>query len=83
VRWFVRAQQGDRGRRIGVLMSGDENDPEQKRRIVTSVLPTAKGLAIVTSCCGPASLERCVRYFSADRARLVYHTVATCRVPSD
>jgi putative ABC transport system substrate-binding protein len=28
----VRAQQGDRVRRIGVLMTGDENDPEQKRR---------------------------------------------------
>jgi putative ABC transport system substrate-binding protein len=29
----ARAQQGDRVRRIGVLMSGDENDPEQKRRV--------------------------------------------------
>jgi ABC-type uncharacterized transport system substrate-binding protein len=28
----VRAQQGDRVRRIGVLMSLDENDPEGKRR---------------------------------------------------
>ena len=28
----VRAQQGDRVRRIGVLMGGDENDPEFKRR---------------------------------------------------
>jgi putative ABC transport system substrate-binding protein len=28
----ARAQQGDRVRRIGVLMGGDENDPEQKRR---------------------------------------------------
>ena len=27
----ARAQQGDRVRRIGVLMSYDENDPEQKR----------------------------------------------------
>jgi putative ABC transport system substrate-binding protein len=27
------AQQGDRMRRIGVLMGGDENDPEQKRRL--------------------------------------------------
>jgi putative ABC transport system substrate-binding protein len=27
------AQQGDRVRRIGVLMPGDENDPEQKRRL--------------------------------------------------
>ena len=26
------AQQGNRVRRIGVLMGGDENDPEQKRR---------------------------------------------------
>jgi putative ABC transport system substrate-binding protein len=26
------AQQGDRVRRIGVLVSGDENDPEYKRR---------------------------------------------------
>ena len=29
----ARAQQGDRVRRIGVLMPGDENDPEQKRRV--------------------------------------------------
>jgi putative ABC transport system substrate-binding protein len=29
----ARAQQGDRVRRIGVLISGDENDPEQKRRL--------------------------------------------------
>jgi putative ABC transport system substrate-binding protein len=29
----VRAQQGDRVRRIGVLMAGDENDPEPKRRL--------------------------------------------------
>jgi putative tryptophan/tyrosine transport system substrate-binding protein len=28
-----RAQQGDRVRRIGVLMNGDENDPDQKRRL--------------------------------------------------
>jgi putative tryptophan/tyrosine transport system substrate-binding protein len=28
-----RAQQGDRVRRIGVLIGRDENDPEQKRRI--------------------------------------------------
>ena len=29
----ARAQQSDRVRRIGVLMSGDENDPEWKARI--------------------------------------------------
>ena len=29
----ARAQQGDHVRRIGVLMGGDENDPEQKRRL--------------------------------------------------
>jgi putative ABC transport system substrate-binding protein len=29
----ARAQQGDRVRRIGVLMGGDENDPAQKRRL--------------------------------------------------
>jgi putative ABC transport system substrate-binding protein len=28
----ARAQQGERVRRIGVLMSGDENDSEGKRR---------------------------------------------------
>ena len=28
----ARAQQGNRVRRIGVLVSYDENDPEQKRR---------------------------------------------------
>jgi putative ABC transport system substrate-binding protein len=29
----ARAQQGDRVRRIGVLLPGDENDPEHKRRL--------------------------------------------------
>jgi hypothetical protein len=29
----VRAQQGDRVRRVGVLIPGDENDPETKARI--------------------------------------------------
>jgi putative ABC transport system substrate-binding protein len=29
----ARAQQGDRVRRIGVLIAFDENDPEQKRRV--------------------------------------------------
>ena len=29
----VRAQQRDRVRRIGVLMSGDENDPASKPRV--------------------------------------------------
>jgi putative ABC transport system substrate-binding protein len=43
VAWPVvgRAQQRERVRRIGVLMSGDENDPEQKRRFS----PFAQGLA--------------------------------------
>src|SRR6516225_8020978 len=31
----ARAQQGDRVRRIGVLMPGDENDPVQKPRLST------------------------------------------------
>src|SRR6516164_5724033 len=29
----ARAQRGDRVRRIGVLMGGDENDPERKARL--------------------------------------------------
>jgi putative ABC transport system substrate-binding protein len=29
----ARAQQGERVRRIGVLLGGDENDPEEKRRL--------------------------------------------------
>jgi putative ABC transport system substrate-binding protein len=29
----ARAQQGNRVRRIGVLVPSDENDPEQKRRL--------------------------------------------------
>jgi putative ABC transport system substrate-binding protein len=29
----ARAQQGDRARRIGVLMSGDESDPVYKTRL--------------------------------------------------
>jgi putative ABC transport system substrate-binding protein len=34
----ARAQQGDRMRRIGVLMSGDENDPEGRYSAFTQVL---------------------------------------------
>ena len=30
---MARAQQGDRVRRIGVLMAGDENDPIRKREV--------------------------------------------------
>src|SRR5215469_16071631 len=29
----ARAQQGERVRRIGVLLPGDENDPQEKRRL--------------------------------------------------
>jgi putative ABC transport system substrate-binding protein len=37
----ARAQQADRMRRMGVLVSGDENDPEPKRRVsaFTQALP--------------------------------------------
>jgi hypothetical protein len=38
---MVRAQQGDRVRRIGVLMAGDENDPHQKHRL-SAALAAAK-----------------------------------------
>ena len=37
----ARAQQGDRVRRIGVLMFGDENDPEQKRFLSAFTQPLA------------------------------------------
>jgi putative ABC transport system substrate-binding protein len=37
----ARAQQGDRVRRIGVLMPGDENDPEYKRRYSAFTLALA------------------------------------------
>ena len=40
--FVARAQQGDRVRRIGVLMGGDENDPEGK----------ASRLRIYASACG-------------------------------
>src|SRR6266566_8384894 len=33
VAWSARAQQGDRVRHIGVLMSGDENDAVYKSRV--------------------------------------------------
>ena len=35
----ARAQQGDRLRHIGVLMSGDENDPMYKTRLSGFTLP--------------------------------------------
>ena len=35
----ARAQQGDRVRHIGVLMSGDENDPMYKTRLSGFTLP--------------------------------------------
>jgi putative ABC transport system substrate-binding protein len=39
----VRAQQGNRVRRIGVLIGGDENDPEVKRRLA-AFTQTLEGL---------------------------------------
>jgi putative ABC transport system substrate-binding protein len=39
----ARGQQGDRVRRIGVLMSGDENDPQSK----TSVSAFTQALAVL------------------------------------
>jgi len=39
----ARAQQGDRVRRIGVLMPFDENDPESKRRL-SALTQTLAGL---------------------------------------
>jgi putative ABC transport system substrate-binding protein len=33
----ARAQQGDRVRRIGVLMGGDENDPDRKAQCASSI----------------------------------------------
>jgi putative tryptophan/tyrosine transport system substrate-binding protein len=39
----ARAQQGDRVRRIGVLMNGDENDPLQKT-FVSALTQTLAGL---------------------------------------
>ena len=44
----ARAQQGERVRRIGVLMSGDENDPEQKR---FSAFPQAVADAPMAATC--------------------------------
>jgi hypothetical protein len=45
--WSIAAgaQQGDRVRRIGVVMTGDENDPEGNRRLsaFTKRLPTWVG----------------------------------------
>jgi putative ABC transport system substrate-binding protein len=35
----ARAQQGDRVRHIGVLMSGDEDDPVYKTRLSVFTLP--------------------------------------------
>ena len=37
----ARGQQGDRVRRIGVLMPGDENDPVQTNRISAFTQPLA------------------------------------------
>jgi putative ABC transport system substrate-binding protein len=37
----TRAQQGDRVRRIGVLMNGDENDPVYKPRVSAFTLALA------------------------------------------
>ena len=37
----ARAQQGDRARRIGVLMPGDENDPAWKARLSAFSRPSS------------------------------------------
>ena len=40
----ARAQQGDRVRRIGVLMPGDENDPTRLKTFVSAFTQTLAGL---------------------------------------
>jgi hypothetical protein len=69
VAWAVmaRAQQPDRVRRIGVLMAGDENDPERKRRLsaVTQALADL-GLAVI---CGWTFAGAAVTPIGYERSR--------------
>ena len=44
----ARAQQGERVRRVGVLMGGPESDPEEQARIWEDAARTVRGITIVT-----------------------------------
>ena len=48
----ARAQQGNRVRRIGVLMPGDENDPEPKRRLSAFTQAFADLVGPMAETCG-------------------------------
>ena len=61
----ARAQQGDRVRRIGVLMGGDENDPVPK----TAVSAFTQALADLGWTDG-RNLRMDVRYAGADTNRM-------------
>jgi putative ABC transport system substrate-binding protein len=50
---LARAQQGNRVRRIGVLMPYDENDPEEKRRYSAFI----QALAQLPQCADRRSLR--------------------------
>ena len=58
----VRAQQGDRVRRIGVLMVGDENDPVQKT-LVSAFTQALAGL-------GWSDVRMDVRWAGGDANRM-------------
>ena len=65
----ARAQQGDRVRRIGVLMGGGENDPELKRGLsaFTQDLRTWAGPTAAT--CGWTFVGSAVTSIGCERSR--------------
>jgi putative ABC transport system substrate-binding protein len=61
----ARAQQGDRVRRIGVLVGGDENDPEVKRRL-SAFTQALAGLGWTDG----RNMRMELRWFGADTNRM-------------
>ena len=65
----TRAQQGDRVRRIGVLMGGDENDPEQKRRLPAFTQALADLVGMMAATCAWAFGGAAVTSIGHERSR--------------
>ena len=73
----ARAQQGNRVRRIGVLMSGDENDPVQKSNVSAFTQALAGlGRPMILTLCSPSSGDLAhAAWFFSDHRQKIFRTL--------
>ena len=65
----ARAQQGDRVRRIGVLMGLDENDADAKARISAFTQALATWVGLMAATCGLTFVGAAVTTIGCERLR--------------